>query len=443
MQQLKSVLPEIFSENQIDFEKFQQLFGDQIATSPDRYGLNWAGKSAAYQTLQSPTFKTLTPCVGESVNFDTTQNLFIEGENLDVLKALQKSYFNSVKMIYIDPPYNTGNDFVYNDSFAQSKAEYAEAVGDLDEQGKLKKAFVKNSKENGHYHSNWLNMMLPRLHLARNLLKDDGVIFISIDDNEQAQLKLLCDEVFGEENFVNAIAINMKNIAGASGGGEDKRLKKNVEILLIYVKSYESFNGFENVYEYREISELVEEYKQTGKSWKYTSVLVDKGNANYICSTVDGEGNEIKIYSRKGYQINSVSELSKLENLPEKEIYKKYATKIFQTAMPQSSIRSRVMKAVSELSIENDFFSIEYIPRSGRNKGILYEQFYKGDNFRLLAWLKDVSEEINGELYKKEMQGTFWDFVSETKNLTKEGNIPFPNGKKTSCIIKTITRNAR
>ncbi|MGF7433512.1 site-specific DNA-methyltransferase [Pasteurella bettyae] len=438
MQQLKSVLPEIFSENQIDFEKFQQLFGDQIATSPDRYGLNWAGKSAAYQTLQSPTFKTLTPCVGESVNFDTTQNLFIEGENLDVLKALQKSYFNSVKMIYIDPPYNTGNDFVYNDSFAQSKAEYAEAVGDLDEQGKLKKAFVKNSKENGHYHSNWLNMMLPRLHLARNLLKDDGVIFISIDDNEQAQLKLLCDEVFGEENFVNAIAINMKNIAGASGGGEDKRLKKNVEILLIYVKSYESFNGFENVYEYREISELVEEYKQTGKSWKYTSVLVDKGNANYICSTVDGEGNEIKIYSRKGYQINSVSELSKLENLPEKEIYKKYATKIFQTAMPQSSIRSRVMKAVSELSIENDFFSIEYIPRSGRNKGILYEQFYKGDNFRLLAWLKDVSEEINGELYKKEMQGTFWDFVSETKNLTKEGNIPFPNGKKPVALLKRL-----
>ncbi|WP_373778476.1 site-specific DNA-methyltransferase [Glaesserella sp.] len=168
--------------------------------------LNWAGKSAAYQTLQTPTFKTLTPCVEESIDFEHTQNVFIEGENLDVLKVLQKSYFNSVKMIYIDPPYNTGNDFIYKDNFAESKAEYAERVGDLDADGKLKRAFVRNSKENGHYHSNWLNMMLPRLHLAKNLLTDDGVIFISIDDNEQAQLKLLCDEVFGEENFVECFS---------------------------------------------------------------------------------------------------------------------------------------------------------------------------------------------------------------------------------------------
>ncbi|WP_373767166.1 site-specific DNA-methyltransferase [Glaesserella sp.] len=168
--------------------------------------LNWAGKSAAYQTLQTPTFKTLTPCVEESIDFEHTQNVFIEGENLDVLKVLQKSYFNSVKMIYIDPPYNTGNDFIYKDNFAESKAEYAERVGDLDADGNLKRAFVRNSKENGHYHSNWLNMMLPRLHLAKNLLTDDGVIFISIDDNEQAQLKLLCDEVFGEENFVECFS---------------------------------------------------------------------------------------------------------------------------------------------------------------------------------------------------------------------------------------------
>ncbi|WP_204352507.1 site-specific DNA-methyltransferase [Aggregatibacter kilianii] len=400
--------------------------------------LNWAGKSEAYRVLQEQTHKTLTPQPLESVNFDASQNIFIEGENLDVLKVLQKSYFNSIKMIYIDPPYNTGNDFVYNDNFRQDLKDYQEQSGELDEEGKLKLAFKKNNKENGHFHSKWLNMMLPRLHLAKNLLKEDGVIFISIDDNEQAQLKLLCDEVFGEENFVNSIAINMKNIAGASGGGEDKRLKKNVEILLVYVKSYENFKGFKNVYEYIEISDLVEEYKKIGKSWKYTSVLVDDGKANYVCSTVDGDGNEIKIYSRENYEIKSVSELSKLENLPETEVYKKYASKIFQTAMPQSSIRPRVMRAISELGIKSELFSIKYVPRSGKNKGIVYEQFYKGDSFRLFAWLRDVSEEINGVLYKKEMQGTYWDFVSETKNLTKEGNIPFPNGKKPVALLKRL-----
>ncbi|WP_454907129.1 site-specific DNA-methyltransferase, partial [Aggregatibacter sp.] len=200
--QLKLLLPEIFCEEQIDFQKFQQLFSDHITSDPERYMLNWVGKSEAYRILQAQTSKTLTPQPAESVNFDSTENIFIEGENLDVLKVLQKSYFNSIKMIYIDPPYNTGNDFVYNDNFKQDLKDYQEQSGELDEEGKLKLAFKKNSKENGHFHSKWLNMMLPRLHLAKNLLKDDGVIFISIDDNEQAQLKMLCDEVFGEENFV-------------------------------------------------------------------------------------------------------------------------------------------------------------------------------------------------------------------------------------------------
>ena len=154
LSQLKSLLPEIFSEQQIDFEKFRQLFANEIATNPDRYTLNWAGKSEAYQVLQTPTQQTLTPCEAENVDFAQSQNVFIEGENLEVLKILQKSYFNSVKMIYIDPPYNTGNDFIYKDNFADSQADYAEKVGDKDEVGKLKRAFVKNSKENGHYHSN-------------------------------------------------------------------------------------------------------------------------------------------------------------------------------------------------------------------------------------------------------------------------------------------------
>ena len=182
---------------------------DNLCAQNERYQLGWAGKSDAYRTLQSPTFNTLAPCIAESVDFHDTQNVFIEAENLEALKILQKSYAGKVKMIYIDPPYNTGSDsFVYPDKFAETRDEYAKRVGDKDQDGYLLRdgafagAWRKNSKDNGHYHSNWLSMMLPRLHLAKTLLREDGVIFISIDDNEQAQLKLLCDEVFGAENFV-------------------------------------------------------------------------------------------------------------------------------------------------------------------------------------------------------------------------------------------------
>ena len=207
---LKQLFPEVFCEDQINFEKLKLVLGaENLAGAGERYQLDWAGKTAAYLNLQSPTSRTLVPCKEESADFDGTQNVFIEAENLEALKILQKAYAGSVKMIYIDPPYNTGNDsFIYPDKFSESREEYARRVGDTDDAGYLKRdgvfqgAWRKNGKDSGHYHSNWLSMMLPRLHLAKTLLADDGVIFISIDDNEQAQLKLLCDEVFGEENFV-------------------------------------------------------------------------------------------------------------------------------------------------------------------------------------------------------------------------------------------------
>lgn len=202
---LKQILPEVFSEGKIDWEKLQATLGEDINFSNERYVLNWAGKSEAFKTLQTPTSKTLIPAKDESINFDETNNIFIEGENLEVLKVLQKSYFGKIKMIYIDPPYNTGNDsFIYPDKFSETKREYQERVGDKNEEGYMTKdgLFRRNSKENGQYHSNWLNMMMPRLYLAKNLLRQDGVIFISIDDNEVHNLRLLMNEIFGEENFV-------------------------------------------------------------------------------------------------------------------------------------------------------------------------------------------------------------------------------------------------
>jgi len=237
---LQELMPEIFTEGKIDWERLKATMGEDINFSNERYVLNWAGKSDAFRVLQSPSTKTLVPAKEESINFDDTENIFIEGENLEVLKVLQKSYFGKVKMIYIDPPYNTGNDsFIYPDKFSESKEEYQKRIGDKDEDGYMTKEgmYRKNSKENGQYHSNWLNMMYPRLFLARNLLRDDGVIFVSIDDNEVHNLRLLMNEIFGEGNFVGQIV--WKNKYGA--GAKTKGFIEVHEYILCYSK-YEIFD---------------------------------------------------------------------------------------------------------------------------------------------------------------------------------------------------------
>lgn len=335
-----------------------------------------------------------------------SQNMLIHGDNLLALKALEQNFAGRVKCIYIDPPYNTGSAFEHYDDNLE--------------------------------HSTWLSLMKSRLEILRNLLSPSGCIFVQIDDEEYAYLKVLMDEIFGRKNYINTISVLMKNIAGASGGGEDKRLKKNIEYIIIYAKDYDALPPFHPVYSYLPIARLVEQYREEGKSWKYTSALTNAGEKAYIGSTVDGDGNEIKIYKRINYTIKSISAIMREEKLTEAQAYKKYARAIFQTAMPQSSIRPRVMQKVQQIGIKSDLYSIEYIPKSGRNKGQLYEQFYKGESFRLFAWLKDVSEEKDGNLYKKNLQGTYWDFVGETKNLTKEGKVVFQNGKKSERLISRI-----
>jgi adenine-specific DNA-methyltransferase len=184
----------------IDFDLLKQELSSAIVEGPqERYQLNWPGKREALLTANAPIAKTLRPCRGESVDFDATQNLYIEGDNLDALKLLQETYLGKVKMIYIDPPYNTGNDFIYEDDFAEDSESYLMRSNQKDEAGNR---LVANNESNGRFHSDWLSMIYPRLKLARNLLRDDGVIFISIDDNEQANLRRMCDEIFGETNFI-------------------------------------------------------------------------------------------------------------------------------------------------------------------------------------------------------------------------------------------------
>ena len=233
---LQSVMPEIFDEGKIDWEKLRAALGEDVNFADERYRLNWAGKSDAFRVMQEPSTATLVPCRDESVDFDNTQNIFIEGENMEALKVLQKSYFGKVKMIYIDPPYNTGNDsFIYPDRFAESREDYMRRVGDKDEEGYMLRdgMFRKNSRENGQYHSNWLNMMMPRLYLAKSLLREDGVIFVSIDDNEVHNLRLLMNEIFGEENFIAQLIWQKRK----GGGNDSTYIAVDHEYILIYVKS--------------------------------------------------------------------------------------------------------------------------------------------------------------------------------------------------------------
>lgn len=226
---MKELFPEVFCEDKIDFERLKEVLGEYVEDKEERYRFEWNGKSKAVRESQKQSIGTLRPCKEESKKWDTTENLYIEGDNLEVLKLLQKTYHGKIKMIYIDPPYNTGNDFVYPDDYKDNLQNYLELTGQVDEDGKK---LGTNSESGGRYHTNWLNMMYPRLRLAKNLLKDDGVIFISIDDNEVHNLRKVCDEIYGEENFLGRIMPIVN-----PGGRDYKQIALTHEYLLVYSKS--------------------------------------------------------------------------------------------------------------------------------------------------------------------------------------------------------------
>lgn len=229
---LEQLFPSAVKDGQLDIKALKEELGDFEEVTTEKYELNWAGKQNAKKVVQQGIGnKTLKFMEKDSKNADATENIYIEGDNLEVLKLLRQNYYNSIKMIYIDPPYNTGNDFVYNDTFKMDKEESDKAEGIISENNEK---LQKNQKSTNRYHANWLNMMYPRLKLARDLLTDDGVIFISIDDNEQANLKRLCDEIFGEENFVSEITV-VNNPRGRDYGG----IAKMHEYILVYSKSLE------------------------------------------------------------------------------------------------------------------------------------------------------------------------------------------------------------
>jgi len=227
---LLRLFPEIGTEGgKIDFDRLKLALGESVDVGKERYGMNWPGKAECFKTIQAPSLGTLLPVPEESVNFDTTENMIIEGDNLEVLKLLQKSYMGKVKMIYIDPPYNTGKDFIYPDNYSESLQTYLEYTGQVDAQGRK---FGTNTDAEGRFHSKWMNMIYPRLYLARNLLRDDGVVFVSIDNSELINLRRICDEVFGEENCLTVIA----NVNNPKGRSDDKYFATAHEYILAYAR---------------------------------------------------------------------------------------------------------------------------------------------------------------------------------------------------------------
>ncbi len=230
MRKLKELFPEAFTEGlSVDWDKLRLTLGQSIDVGKERYGMNWPGKADCFKTIQQPSIATLIPARDESVDFDTTENLFIEGDNLEVLKLLQKSYLGKIKFMYFDPPYNTGKDFIYPDNYSESLDTYLEYTGQVDADGKK---FGTNTDTDGRFHSKWMNMMYPRLFLSKNLLTNDGVIFLSIDDKEVHNLKSLCNEIFGEENFVG----QWNWFKSATPPNLSKKIKKNIEYILCYQK---------------------------------------------------------------------------------------------------------------------------------------------------------------------------------------------------------------
>ena len=330
-------------------------------------------------------------------NFDD-ENLIIKGNNLIALHSLIEKYAGQVKLIYLDPPYNTGSDsFNYNDRFN---------------------------------HGAWLTFMKNRLEIARNLLSIDGMIFIHTDDNEQAYLKVLMDEIFGKTAYLNTVIVKTKASSGASGGGEDNRLKKNVEYITIYK------NELANI-KIQEKNMPLDEYiairKQDGKSFAYKQVLINPGNLYKIGETVDGRENKIELYNVRDFEIKSVNEIAKLENMSESNVYAKYLDKIFTTENAQTSIRDRVRRA----TIDDGYTIARYIPVSGKNKGKLTDVGFIGSTKRLVSFLSATAYIESGVVYKSEKAGTLWDDFSWS-SIKSEGGVEFNNGEKPEKLLERI-----
>lgn len=416
------------TELAIDFDVLkQELCESLIDEGKERYQMTWPGKRQSVVLANTSTTDTLRPCKEESVDFDNTQNLYIEGDNLNVLKLLRETYLGKIKMIYIDPPYNTGNDFIYNDDFAMESGEWRTESGDFDEQGNR---LVKNLESNGRFHTDWLNMLYPRLRLARDLLTDDGAIFIHIDDNEIANLVKICDEIYGRDNYINIVTVKTK-VGGVSGSSEGKSLKDATEYICIYAKDKNKLI-LTPVYIKTQLFNRIKAYEATGKSWKYTSIIT-KLEDKVLLKEDKNKG--IAYYGYNVLETMSISAFANAQKMSEAEVYNRFADRIFQTTNAQSSVRQTVIKETN--GYDYPMYSCEYIPIKGKNEGNKIEVLYKGEQRRMMMFLSDAVEKIGDTYYYLDRVSTLWDDI-DYNNLTKEGEVEFANGKKPIKLLQRI-----
>lgn len=404
-------LPEEFHDeiikNKEQIAEWKELFGIEVKSKKDLIANNTLnGAELKKLPIDSKYFaqefkeRLLEKLTEKSELSGLMDGVLINSENYHALSLLFEKYKGKVKCIYIDPPYNTGSDeFLYKDKYM---------------------------------HSSWLSMMKNRFELCKEFLKDNGVIFVSCDDNELFHLKKLLDYVFSDENYLNTISVKSKVSAGASGGGEDRRLKKNIEYILCYAR--ENFGRFKDIYKETELMRYIQEMGDSGKSFKYVSVLYHIGEKKYFKTIKDGSGNDIIIYKVNEYEIKNVNQIAKDENLSLEEVYDKYFDKILATTNAQTSIRDRVWEVTGD---KDELYSIDYIPISGRNKGKKTELYFLGKQKVLIIWLKNTAVRKKNKLYKKEKIGTFWEGFSWI-NVTKEGKIKFEYGKKPEEMVERI-----
>ena len=429
MDALYQICPQCFTESKdpktgeirrsVDFEKLRLLLGDNIAEGDERYDFTWVGKRAALQEAAKPIRKTLRPCPEESVDWENTKNLYIEGDNLEVLKLLQNSYMGKVKMIYIDPPYNTGNDFVYHDDFHQSAEEYDEH--NKDDEGNR---YRKNTDSNGRFHSDWCSMIYGRLLIARTLLSEDGLIFISIDDNEVRNLRSICDEVFGADNFVNCIAVKMSEASGVKMNHAKKRFPKIKEYALLYKKS--NFSGFCMIDKYpidswdSENNIFIEDFSLEDR--KVLEELEIKEENNQEDSTI----------------ANSI--LSHAHLIPLGEAKKKYN---IQNDDEQWLFNNsyRIIKTAGSSSLAKLVKSLPSIPEQDiasavSPKGVLFFYITKFNRETKQPRLQVIFADSN--IYKNPCD--FWQDIKTTGAIASEGGVNYNNGKKPLKLLNRMVK---
>ncbi len=437
IEQIGALFPNVITETRdengavkkaVDFDLLKQALSKNLVEDDnERYRLDWPGKKASLLKANTPITKTLRPCREESVNFDTTENLYIEGDNFEVLKILQESYLGKIKMIYIDPPYNTGNDFIYKDNFAKSREEYEEDLGTMDEDGgKL----FRNTDSNGRFHSDWLSMMYERLIVARDLLRDDGVIFISIDDNEVANLRKICDEIFGEENFINCIAVKMSEASGVKMNHQKKRFPKIKEYILFYKK-----NNFKGFY-------FIDKYKVD--VWdKESNIFIEN-------MTLDMRKKLIEYEEKEELSNDDINEVNNILSLCKK---KSLNDKINELQIEESAIESwkfenvyRIIKTAGSSSVANIVKRLDSLPKSDiaatlSPAGLLYYYITDFNQETKTPRIQVIFADSN--ISKNPCD--FWQDIKTTGGIAEEGGVKYNNGKKPlkllNRIIKMVTKD--